>query len=121
MVPTRRLLTDFKRLFKRKTEKPAPPSLRELGASGTSLFSGQIWEELLPELSGPTRMEVYERMRSDAQVAAVLNVIELPIRAADFAVEPFDDTPPPAKPPTLSMTRCAAWTTRLTTFCASRF
>lgn len=89
-LPMRLSFTDFKRLFKWKRKTPPKPTLRELGAAGTSLFSGSIWEELIPELSGAARLDVYERMRSDAQVAAVLNVIELPIRAADFAVEPAD-------------------------------
>lgn len=89
-LPMRLSFTDLKRLFKWKRKNPPESTLRELGASGTALFSGNIWEELIPELSGPARMDVYERMRSDAQVAAVLNVIELPIRAADFTVEPAD-------------------------------
>ena len=83
---TRRLFS-----FKENPQKSAQerlPAMTELGAAGTQLFSGQIWEELQPELVGIGRLDIYDRMRSDAQVAAVLNVIELPIRAADFAVEP---------------------------------
>ncbi|GIX06970.1 MAG: hypothetical protein KatS3mg115_1373 [Candidatus Poribacteria bacterium] len=45
-------------------------------------------DEAQSELRGANRYAVYSRMRNDAQVAALLNVIELPIRAADYTLEP---------------------------------
>lgn len=69
------------------------PILREVGATGTELFAGQLYDEYQPDLQGPAKYEVYTKMRADAQVAALLNVIELPIRAADIRVEPPDKTP----------------------------
>jgi len=69
------------------------PLLTEVGATGTELFAGQFYEEYQPDLQGPAKFEVYTRMRADAQVAALLNVIELPIRAADIRVEPSASGP----------------------------
>jgi hypothetical protein len=71
---------------------PRDDLLTEVGATGTELFSGEILDEYQPDLRGPWKYDVYTKMRADAQVAALLNVMELPIRAADLHVAPGDDT-----------------------------
>ena len=61
----------------------------ELGSSGTNVFSGIVTEEYLPELSGMRAMRTYDEMRkSDATVKAALLAIQLPIRRAEWFVEP---------------------------------
>jgi hypothetical protein len=74
----------------RRAFREPRPSLVEVGATGTELFAGQFYDEYQPDLQGASKFEVYAKMRSDAQVSALLNVIELPIRAADIRVEPLD-------------------------------
>jgi hypothetical protein len=44
--------------------------------------------EYVPELFWPQASEVYNRMRNDAQIAGSLNAWMLPIRRADWAVDP---------------------------------
>ena len=61
------------------------PEFRAIGASGTQLFSGQIYEEYRADLTGTQKYKVYSQMRSDGQISAILSVIELPIRAADWS------------------------------------
>jgi phage gp29-like protein len=68
--------------------------MREIGATGTPIFSGFLRElgEYNPDLSWPTAYMVYERMRrSDAQVAATLWASKLPIRGGEWMVQPPED------------------------------
>jgi hypothetical protein len=68
--------------------------MREIGATGTPIFSGFLRElgEYNPELSWPTAYMVYERMRrSDAQVAATLWASKLPIRGGEWMIQPPED------------------------------
>ncbi|MDA1192896.1 MAG: DUF935 family protein [Candidatus Poribacteria bacterium] len=74
-----------------ETARPSP-MLMEIGATGTEIFAGQFLEEYQSDLRGTLKYDVFGKMRADAQVAALLNVIELPIRAADFQVVPADDS-----------------------------
>lgn len=64
----------------------------EIGYSGSKIFAGLPMDEYNPELSFPQSTEVYDKMRrSDGQVAALLNAIKLPIRAADWHLAPAED------------------------------
>jgi len=65
----------------------------ELGQSGTSIFNGYITDEdYVSELTGDSAIDTYERMRkSDGVVKAALLACELPIRAANWYVEPASE------------------------------
>lgn len=72
-----------------KTENAALGVNSEIGASGTKLFGGNIYEEYNPKLSGTAGLAKYDEMRkSDAQVQATLLAMELPIRGTHWFVEP---------------------------------
>lgn len=74
------------------TDKTAPRG--ETGQSGTSAFSGIITEEYLGTLNGTAGITIYDKMRkSDATVRAILQVITLPIRRANWFVEPASQDP----------------------------
>lgn len=66
----------------------------EIGQSGTLIFTGFIsGEEYNPDLSGRTGIKIYEQMRrSDATVRASLQVMKLPILAAEWDIEPAEKT-----------------------------
>ena len=65
--------------------------IAEVGRSGTAIFGGILTEEYRSDLSGLGKYTIYDRMTSDAQISAVLSVIELPIRAADWSVQVAED------------------------------
>lgn len=69
--------------------KKSTAQYRELGESGTLVFSGIITgEEYSPDLMGHQATVVYDRMRrSDATVRASLQALVLPIMQADWAFE----------------------------------
>lgn len=61
----------------------------ELGASGTLVTHGIIsGEDYNSELTGLTGISAYERMRNDATVNASLDILKLPILAANWYIEP---------------------------------
>lgn len=63
--------------------------MKSVGATGTKIFGGQIYEEYNPKLAGLKGLEVYEEMRrSDAQVNACLLAFELPIRSTLWSIDP---------------------------------
>jgi len=68
-------------------------SRREVGASGTTNFQGYIdTDEYKAELTGSTLYTTVDKMRwSDASVQAALLLCELPIRSAEWDVEPAGD------------------------------
>ncbi len=69
--------------------RAAKPEAVELGYTGTSIFGGWLRDagEYNPALAGITAFGVYEQMRrSDAQVAATLMGMKLPIRSAEWTV-----------------------------------
>lgn len=67
--------------------------LSEKGISGTKNFSGVITDEYLPELSMYNSPQVYDKMRrSDGTVAALLAAYMMPLRAAKWFVQPYDET-----------------------------
>lgn len=86
------------------TNKPYPdmpqvsdlkPLLQQYGASGVAIFSGIITsEEYNPDFAWRDGIRIYEQMlRNDGQIAAVRDMVELPIRRATWSVEPFSSDP----------------------------
>ncbi|MDR3700599.1 MAG: DUF935 family protein [Candidatus Sulfopaludibacter sp.] len=76
------------------------PSLMEMGTTGTGIF-GQGYIRELGEYNslfsgGPfSAYRTYEQMRrGDAQVAATLMAMKLPVRCAEWAVQPPDEATP---------------------------
>ncbi|MBT9144610.1 MAG: hypothetical protein DDT42_00452 [candidate division WS2 bacterium] len=68
------------------------PNIGEVGIVGTTSWSGFIDEEYNPDLKGMQGLKVYDRMRrSDGMVQAMLLAIELPLRNAEWYIEPFDN------------------------------
>jgi phage gp29-like protein len=70
-------------------KQPPQPDLSECGTTGTPILGGFLRDagEYNPALEGAAAFAVYEKMRrSDAQVAATLLGMKLPIRAAEWAV-----------------------------------
>lgn len=65
----------------------------EIGSSGTSIFDGYISDEdYVSELTGSTAISTYDEMRkSDGVVKAAILACELPIRAANWFIEPASD------------------------------
>jgi phage gp29-like protein len=74
-------------------------SYEEIGVTGTSVSAsgGNIiltQEDYNPDLRGNALYEQWDRMRlSDSQVKAVMSIIKLPLRAADWGIEPPTDKP----------------------------
>ncbi len=70
-----------------------PRMNEELGATGTTIFGGQITgEDYVGELTGVSALTTYDKMRkSDGVVKAALLACELPIRAANWYIEPASD------------------------------
>jgi len=86
------------------TDKPYPdmpkvsdtkPLLQQYGASGVAIFSGIITsEEYNPDFAWRDGIKIYEQMlRNDGQIAAVRDMVELPIRRATWTIAPFSDSP----------------------------
>jgi hypothetical protein len=71
-------------------DKPAAPALTELGDTGTTMYNGMIsGEEYNYDLSGTAKYTVYDKMRKgDATIAATIRVLKLPLRSANWYIEP---------------------------------
>lgn len=71
----------------------SPKQEEEIGDSGTSIWDGFISDEdYVSELTGSNALTVYDKMRkSDGVVKAALLACELPIRAANWYIEPASD------------------------------
>lgn len=68
---------------------PTPVLLSEFGSTGLSQFSGFIYEEWLPELSGTRKFKVYREMRdNDPVIGAILFAVSMLIRQVEWRVEP---------------------------------
>ncbi len=86
-----------------------PFDLAELGATGTPIFGGFLRElgEYNAELTGLSAYHVYEKMRrSDAQVAATLRSVKLPIRSAEWTIREHKDASPIEKEATELVRSC---------------
>jgi hypothetical protein len=74
---------------------PPPPTV-EIGTAGNG--NGNWWTptdgEQTPELRWPLSVFVYDRMRNtDAQVAAVLRAVTLPVRRTTWRIDPAGARP----------------------------
>jgi hypothetical protein len=71
------------------------PELREIGASGTTVFSGFLTGvEYNPDLQGSKGLDAMERMfRSDGTARGVERAVILPILSAQMSIEPASDDP----------------------------
>ena len=80
-----------KKTFAKKDRSKRP----EVGASGTTNFQGLIdSDEYVSVLKGTTLYKTVDKMRwSDASVQAMLLMCELPIRSAEWDIEPASDSP----------------------------
>jgi len=80
---------------KGNTKKFAERKRPEIGASGVTNFQGVIdTEEYVSDLTGSTLYTTIDKMRwSDASVQAALLMCELPIRSAEWDIEPASDSP----------------------------
>lgn len=73
--------------------EPERPDLRQLGASGQTMYATLNLREYLPELMGMESVRVYDKMRrSDAQVRATLRLVKTPIIAAQWYIQPASDS-----------------------------
>lgn len=76
-----------------KLQEKKRPKRGEIGAINRNLFGQLADSEYLRELTWPNNIKVYDKMRrSDAQVQALLLVLELPIRSARWYVEPYSNS-----------------------------
>lgn len=65
-----------------------------VGSSGTKIYGGYFSEEyLINTLYGQQAADMYDKMRrSDSNVRMLLNAVKSPIKAANWEIEPADDT-----------------------------
>lgn len=72
----------------------ARPDMTEIGVHGTPIWSGIITEEYNTNLRGTDGLAIYDKMRrSDGDVAAILAVLQLPIRATRWYIQPVSEAP----------------------------
>ena len=78
-----------------KSKTFATATRAEIGASGTTNLLGYIdTDEYVSDLTGTTLYTTVDKMRwSDASVQAALLLCELPIRSAEWDIEPAGDDP----------------------------
>lgn len=71
------------------------PMLKSLGATGTAIFNGVVTsEEYNEDFYWKDAIRIYETMlRNDAQINAVRELCELPIRRATWSIEPASPDP----------------------------
>lgn len=71
------------------------PLLDALGATGTTIMSGIITsEEYNPDWFWRDGVHIVEQMlRNDGQIAAMREIVELPIRSATWSIKPGSDDP----------------------------
>lgn len=76
-----------------KERRRPRPKTEEIGAISRSIFGRLADTEYLSTLKWPSCIPVYDKMRrSDAQVQALLHVLELPIRSTRWYVEPWSNS-----------------------------
>src|SRR4051794_24223661 len=74
------------------SKKPKAEKGLEIGDSGTRMLAGIINEEYNTKLLGIAGVEIYDEMRkSDATVKAAVLSTTLPIRAAEWYIEPASE------------------------------
>lgn len=62
----------------------------EVGSVGTFQFDGLVQDYAVPELSGARGRRVYEKMRADATVSAIVFAIEMMLSRTDWTCNPSD-------------------------------
>lgn len=62
----------------------------EIGQVGTFDFDGYVRDNIVPELSGEQGRIVYQRMRADSTVSAIIFAIEMMLRRSKWACIPCD-------------------------------
>lgn len=63
------------------------------GTAGTEIYGGYIVEEPLKELQGKAGAEQYNIMRrGDGNITMILRAVKLPIRSANWTIQPDDDS-----------------------------
>lgn len=68
----------------------------EIGSSGTEIYSGQIQEEYLSDLTGTAAADIYDKMRrSDPKVKMIINAMKNPIAAASWDIVGNEDEETP--------------------------
>lgn len=73
-------------------KKPRNKPGLEIGDTGTRILSGIIREEYNPKLRDRAGLDIYDEMRkSDGTVRAAVLACSLPIRAADWYIEPASE------------------------------
>jgi phage gp29-like protein len=74
-------------------EKRKAPPLNELGATGTTIFSGVLSDsEYNTKLQAGQSYDEYDRMRNDGTVRAGLTAIKLPLLNATWGMDPASDS-----------------------------
>lgn len=64
-----------------------------VGSSGIFTYYGYVQEDYLQNLRGHLRADVFDKMRrSDSQIKMALAAVKNPIKAANWAIEPGDDS-----------------------------
>src|SRR5690348_10583413 len=77
-------------------DEQKPPTTKAVGSTGTQIFGGIIaqTQEYNEDFYWRAAIDVYEQMRrTDAQVAAILTMLYLPIERADWDITPASDDP----------------------------
>ena len=74
--------------------KSTSEMLNEYGTAGSKLINGILYDEYIPELSFYNAPQTYDRMwRSDGTIAALIAAYVMPLRAAKWYIQPYDDSP----------------------------
>lgn len=86
-----RIKPDIKRKYNTSNRRS---EIGSIGRSHSALFQYNLaTEEYLNALKWPDNLTIYEKMkRSDAQIKAMLLVLELPIRSTQWIIEPTDNS-----------------------------
>lgn len=66
----------------------------EVGQVGTFDLDGYIRDDIVPELSGSHGRRVYQKMRADSTVSAIIFAIEMMLRRVDWKCIPADPEDP---------------------------
>lgn len=88
----------FKKIFKKEKQLEEPASgqmlnTQQIGSSGTTLYSGYIYEDYLNDMTGKERSEIYDKMAiSDYNISMCLNAIINPIKSATWEVVAGEDS-----------------------------
>lgn len=65
----------------------------EIGTTGLKVWAGTVNEEFIVNLQGPRGQRAFHQMaENDSTISAILNAIDLIVRAVDWKVTPADDS-----------------------------